>query len=1062
MTDSAQDGCDLNWYPEKGEGGENCEPEESASVRLERLNAELRAHQAELEMQNEELRAAREELEESRDRYAALYDEAPVGYITLDCDCRIEEANLTAADMLGMERTRLLNQNFRLFVARGSRELFNRHYAEVKTNGGRHACKLELNPAGKGRFHASLESVRCGGGEGKGHLCCRTVITDISESRRLLDQLEEERSRLKAVIDSAPEGIVVTDERARILMANSAAERLYDRPVTYGQEMEGPGGLDLRHPDGEPFDPRDLPLSRSALRGETLKRVDMLLHKPGRHKRVLMVSTAPIRDTQGRVRGAVGVFQDFTERKRTADYLRLSEARYKAIVEDIPLFICRYRPDGTVTFVNQVCARYFGVDPEEAIGKNLLSFVPEEYRAMVWDHARSLSEEKPMITLRHPIRTPGGGIRWNRWIGRAIFDHGRLVEYQALGEDITEQHLMQEALRESEERYRAVTRLMTDFAYLFRIGPGYEATLEWAAGPIEEISGYTIKELGTLSRWAEMLYPDDRERVMARVRQCLDEPSTSVDEYRVVTRRGDVRWFRVYTYSVRDEGEGRVAYVYGAARDITERKRAEDAHRESESRLNAFFTDSPVAMAILDEHLRVLRINNTAMGYVGPPEEVCGKLYCEALPALRGEPGAQLTKIVETGDPKLNVEVSVEMPRLSGARVHWIVSLFPVDLSGGKRGLGLIARDITVKKQIEEALGESEKRYRIVSGLTSDYACAYRVFEGAGVRLEWTAGAFTAITGYTREEYNSLGWEAMIHPRDTLRAIRGMTAAIREGTDTVEEFRIVNRAGKTRLLRSYLHPERNPESGKVEWVYAAAQDITERRSLEEKVRRLRREQEALSAHEVKNLLIPLHVYVESLLVASGDTLTEEQHGYLRKLRESTDKAFDFIQYFTKIHELETGMFTLKKTRVPLEDIIRQVMMDLTPVAEKSGVTIVYSSDGGASDFDMDVLLMPGVFTNLILNAIEHVAKLRESSEKTVRVTLSTAENRLIVKIHNRGEPIRPERLATFFERFNPDESKKAGVGLGTTYALLVARAHGGDISVSSSRKAGTTMIVWFG
>lgn len=130
-------------------------------------------------------------------------------------------------------------------------------------------------------------------------------------------QLVAEQARLKAIIDSAPEGVVVADRGGRILLTNPAADRIYARPVPYGQELESHASLQLCHPDGSPCDPADLPLSRSALRSETLVNEELCILWPDGQSRDLLVNSAPILDGQGNSHGAVAVFRDLTERNRS-------------------------------------------------------------------------------------------------------------------------------------------------------------------------------------------------------------------------------------------------------------------------------------------------------------------------------------------------------------------------------------------------------------------------------------------------------------------------------------------------------------------------------------------------------------------------------------------------------------------------------------------------------------------------------------------------------------------------------------------------------------------------
>jgi len=163
-----------------------------STLDIRELVHELGTHQIELEMQNEELRRAQEELEESRDRYAELYDFAPIGHFTFDTNGVIREVNLTGAKLLGMERGLLVNKPFAGFIAeRADKEIFYNHCREVLKEQNKSACELLLENKADTVFFARLESIAVRD-RGENAVSLRTAMSDITE-RKLA---EEERDRI--------------------------------------------------------------------------------------------------------------------------------------------------------------------------------------------------------------------------------------------------------------------------------------------------------------------------------------------------------------------------------------------------------------------------------------------------------------------------------------------------------------------------------------------------------------------------------------------------------------------------------------------------------------------------------------------------------------------------------------------------------------------------------------------------------------------------------------------------------------------------------------------------
>ncbi len=138
---------------------------------------------------------------------------------------------------------------------------------------------------------------------------------------------------------------------------------------------------------------------------------------------------------------------EVTERRGKEEALRESETRYRAVVEDQTELICRFRADGTLTFVNGAYCRYFQIPAEELLRQTFWSLIPPESHEASRAFLATITPDNPVATIEHEVLAPDGEIRWQHWRDRGLFDvHGCIVEYQAVGYDITERKHAEDAM----------------------------------------------------------------------------------------------------------------------------------------------------------------------------------------------------------------------------------------------------------------------------------------------------------------------------------------------------------------------------------------------------------------------------------------------------------------------------------------------------------------------------------------------------------------------------------------------------------------------------------------
>jgi len=188
---------------------------------IERLLHELQVYQVELEMQNEELRKTQMVLEASRDRYRSLYDFSPVGYVTWDGHGRLLEANICAADLLGLERKHLLGRPIQSLVEEKDRALFLRHRLAVMESEDKEVCEVRFLRDGGEAVECRVESLCLAEGE-SGEKSCRSAIIDVSEARKAWRALAESEEKYRLHFESVHDILFSVDSGGTVLTLSSS------------------------------------------------------------------------------------------------------------------------------------------------------------------------------------------------------------------------------------------------------------------------------------------------------------------------------------------------------------------------------------------------------------------------------------------------------------------------------------------------------------------------------------------------------------------------------------------------------------------------------------------------------------------------------------------------------------------------------------------------------------------------------------------------------------------------------------------------------------------------
>ncbi|UCG13918.1 MAG: PAS domain S-box protein [Deltaproteobacteria bacterium] len=748
------------------------------------------------------------------------------------------------------------------------------------------------------------------------------------------------------------------------------------------------------------------------------------------------------------------------ERKLSENKLRESQEKLRTVADFTYDWEYWIGAEANFVYVSPSCERITGYRSDE-FERNpglLQAITHPDDRERFANHLDGESEPEGALYLDFRIINRKGEARWIAHICQPAYgSDGRYLGRRASNSDITERKLAEAALRVSEERCRRITEAITDYIFSVRVENG--RPVQTTHGPAcETVTGYTADEFNADPfLWIRMVPEEDQDTVKEQAANVLSGKHPQPIEHRIIRKEGRICWVSnslVPYYDV----NGQLTSYDGVIRDITERKRSEEALRESEERYRQLVETMNEGLALADENYLFTYVNERLCEMLGySRDEMIGRTIVEFVHedhkdlmheqmARRRRGEAQRYEVVWRAKNGRTIHTLISPKGFYNAQGHLTGSLGVVtDITHRKQAEDALrrahdelelrveertaelleanqhlVREIEERTRAEGALRESEAKYRLLIGnLPSIVYRGYRDWS-----VDFMDEKIEILTGYKLEDFDSRKkkWSEIILDEDFATAREAIVRALKTDRSFIREYRIRTANGGILWIQDRGHIVCDQE-GQIDYVSGVFFDVTERKRLQSAL--VQKEKlntlgaiAAEVAHQIRNPLVAIGGFALRLQqrfpnLHECDVILQES----KRLEEILSRVRNYLKP-VEIRPQECSVNT----------VIAECVDLLSPETERREVLYQLDLDPGLPVVYLDPDILSQIFINLILNAFEAMDRGGILAIKT-----SESDRELFVEFRNQAavEKFRDPELL-----FMPFDEGGESIGLPFCYRQL--------------------------
>ena len=715
--------------------------------------------------------------------------------------------------------------------------------------------------------------------------------------------------------------------------------------------------------------------------------------------------------------------------------------------------------DMTISLANSELEKITGYSRKEIEGKKWTKFISPDDQSWMMEYYKLRKTDSDQVPEGYDFCfIDKRGNEKCAYINVAVIPETTKIVASLI--DITGKKGMEEALRESEAKYRLLVENVRQFIFVAQDG-----MLKYVNPFMLEISGRSAEELINKS-FSNLIHPDDRSFIMENHRKHLrGEEIPSVYTLRLFDRKGHIRWMEINTVSF--TWEGRPATL-NFARDITNRKRTEEKLKVEKAYLERLFESSPEAIALVDSNSNFMHLNSEFSKLFGYTlNEAKGRCLDDLIiPDHLHNEGVLLTQEIANGE---RITHETVRQRKDGTLVDVSILGTPIEIEEGQTSVYAIYRDITEQKRAAKALRESEEKYRTILETIEE---GYYEVDIAG-RFTFINDSLCNILGYPRNELMSMDNREYTTPEASKRIYGIYNQVYRTDIPAKNiDFVIIRKDGTERSVALSASLIRNLENEPIGF-RGVVRDVTdhklnelERDRLEAQLRQAQKMESIGTlaggiAHNFNNLLMGVQGNASLMLLdIDGDHPYNKKLKNIEKLVQGGSRLTSQLLGFAREGKYEVAPISLNRLVKDTSETFGMTRREIRVLREL---------DVNAHEVMADQGQIEQILMNLFVNAADAMPRGGDLILKTINVTHKDMKGRpykpkpgkyVLLIVTDTGSGIDSEIQDRIFEPFFTSKGLGKGTGLGLASAYGIVKSHGGYIDVFSEKDQGTTFKIY--